>query len=278
LVKIEIKGLSFGYGSHKILDGINLAVDDSEIVSLVGPNGSGKTTLIKCIDRILKPIGSILLGGKEIERMSQQEIARSIGYVPQSSSTPLATTVFDTVLMGRRPHISWRVSDFDLDKVAEVLELLHLDDLSMRDFAQLSGGQKQKVLIARALAQEPAILLLDEPTSNLDMKHQLEVMEIIRDLVKEKRISAVMAIHDLNLAARFSNRVAMLFKGRIHDMGSPDSLINAENIRRVFEVEAMVIEVMGRPCIVPIKSLNDSSMCSRTLSLNSANRLEETVS
>ena len=278
MVKITLKGVTFSYGSSKILSDLSVAVEDSEVLSLVGPNGSGKTTLIKCIDRILKPKGSILLDNREIEGMSQQEIARQLGYVPQSSSTPLATTVFDAVLMGRRPHISWRVSDSDLDKVAEVLELLHLENLAMRDFSQLSGGQKQKVLIARALAQEPAILLLDEPTSNLDMKHQLEVMEIIRDLVKEKKISAVMAIHDLNLAARFSNRVAMLFKGRIHDMGSPDSLINAENIRRVFEVEAMVIEVMGRPCIVPIKSLNDSSMCSRTLSLNSANRLEETVS
>ena len=152
-------------------------------MSLVGPNGSGKTTLIKCIDRILKPRGSILLDGLELERMSRQEVARQIGYVPQSSSTPLATTVFDTVLMGRRPHISWRVADSDLDKVAEVLEKLHLEDLAMRDFAQLSGGQKQKVLIARALAQEPAVLLLDEPTSNLDMRHQLEVMEIVRDLV-----------------------------------------------------------------------------------------------
>jgi iron complex transport system ATP-binding protein len=164
LVKITIKDLTFSYRSNKILDDLNVVVNDAEVLSLVGPNGSGKTTLIKCIDRILKPKGSILLDGREIESMSQQEIARLIGYVPQSSSTPLATTVFDTVLMGRRPHITWKVSDADIGKVADTLELLNLQDLSMRDFAQLSGGQKQKVLIARALAQEPAILLLDEPT------------------------------------------------------------------------------------------------------------------
>ncbi len=149
MVKITIKDLSFSYNSSKILDDLNVIVDDAEILSLVGPNGSGKTTLIKCIDRILKPKGSILLEGREVQSMKQQEIARLIGYVPQSSSTPLNTTVFDTVLMGRRPHISWRVSDADLDKVAGVLELLHLDDLAMRDFGQLSGGQKQKVLIAQ---------------------------------------------------------------------------------------------------------------------------------
>jgi len=261
LVKISIKGLTFNYNSHKILDDLNVALDDSEILSLVGPNGSGKTTLIKCIDRILKPKGSILLDGKEVECMSRQEVAKLIGYVPQSSSTPLATTVFDTVLMGRRPHISWRVDDADLDKVAEVLERLHLENLAMRDFAQLSGGQKQKVLIARALAQEPAVLLLDEPTSNLDMKHQLEVMETISGLVKEKKISAVMAIHDLNLASRFSDKLVMLKDGKVYAAGEPRALLNESNIGKVYGVEAIIMNALGRPYIVPLRSLNGGLVC-----------------
>lgn len=256
MVKITIKDLSFSYNSSKILDDLNVIVDDAEILSLVGPNGSGKTTLIKCIDRILKPKGSILLEGREVQSMKQQEIARLIGYVPQSSSTPLNTTVFDTVLMGRRPHISWRVSDADLDKVAGVLELLHLDDLAMRDFGQLSGGQKQKVLIARALAQEPTVLLLDEPTSNLDMKHQLDVMETISTLVKEKSISAVMAIHDLNLAARFSDNLVMLKMGKIYAAGSPRDLLSERIIRDIYGIDAVVINSMDKPCIVPLRSLN----------------------
>ena len=261
MVNITIKDLTFSYNSHKILDDLNVVIENSEVLSLVGPNGSGKTTLIKCIDRILKPRGSILLDGLELERMSRQEVARQIGYVPQSSSTPLATTVFDTVLMGRKPHISWRVADSDLDKVAEVLEKLHLEDLAMRDFAQLSGGQKQKVLIARALAQEPAVLLLDEPTSNLDMRHQLEVMEIVRNLVHEKKIAAVMAIHDLNLASRFSDKLVMLKNGQVYAAGEPKALLNEENICRVYGIEAVVMNALGRPYIVPIRSSEGGLAC-----------------
>jgi len=257
LVNITIKNLTFGYNGSMILDGLNLVVEDSEVLGLVGPNGSGKTTLIKCIDKILKPKGSILIDGKDIDTVSRTELAKRLGYVPQSSSTPLATTVFDTVLMGRRPHISWRVSDSDLDKVADILGLLHLENLAMRDFSQLSGGQKQKVLIARALAQEPEVLLLDEPTSSLDMKHQLEVMETIASLVKEKKISAIMALHDLNLASTFADKLAILKDGRIYAAGEPADLLNAANIREVYGVEAIVMNNLNRPYIIPLKSLSE---------------------
>ncbi|HQJ62381.1 ABC transporter ATP-binding protein [Methanothrix sp.] len=257
MVNITIKSLTFGYNGSMILDGLNLVVEDSEVLGLVGPNGSGKTTLIKCMDKILKPKGSILIDGRDIDTVSRTELAKRLGYVPQSSSTPLATTVFDTVLMGRRPHISWRVSDSDLDKVADILGLLHLEYLAMRDFSQLSGGQKQKVLIARALAQEPEVLLLDEPTSSLDMKHQLEVMETISSLVKEKKISAVMALHDLNLASMFVDKLAILKGGKIYAAGEPIDLLNAKNIRDVYGVEAVVMNNLDRPYIVPLRSLNE---------------------
>lgn len=257
MVNITIKSLTFGYNGCMILDNLNLVVEDSEVLGLVGPNGSGKTTLIKCMDKILKPKGSILIDGRDIDTVSRTELAKRLGYVPQSSSTPLATTVFDTVLMGRRPHISWRVSDSDLDKVADILGLLHLEYLAMRDFSQLSGGQKQKVLIARALAQEPEVLLLDEPTSSLDMKHQLEVMETISSLVKEKKISAVMALHDLNLASMFVDKLAILKGGKIYAAGEPIDLLNAKNIRDVYGVEAVVMNNLDRPYIVPLRSLNE---------------------
>lgn len=231
----------FSYNSSGILDNLNVTVPDAEVLSLVGPNGSGKTTLIKCINRILKTKGSILFEGREIQDMNQQEIARLIGYVPQSSPTPLATMVFDAVLMGRRPHIGWRIKASDLDKLADMLEQLHLQDLAMNDFSQLSGGQK--VLIARALVQEPAVLLLDEPTSNLDMKHQLDMLETKSSLVKERGISAIMAIHDLNLAVRFSDKLVMLKKGKVYAAGSPSELLSEKKYSRWGRVS--INEVVG---------------------------------
>jgi iron complex transport system ATP-binding protein len=255
LVNITIKGLSFEYNGTSIIDGLDLVIGDSEVLGLVGPNGSGKTTLMKCIDRILKPKGSILIDGREMEEMGRMEIARCIGYVLQSSSTPLEAKVFDVVLMGRMPHMSWRVSSSDIDKVVETIELLNLEELAMKNFSQLSGGQKQKVLIARALCQEPEVLLLDEPTSNLDMRHQLEVMEIIKGLVKEEKVSAVMAIHDLNLAARFADKLAILKGGKIFAAGEPVNILNVENIREVYGVEVVVIGDFEKPYIIPMRSI-----------------------
>jgi iron complex transport system ATP-binding protein len=257
LVKITIKDLSFSYGSRRILEDLNLVVGDSEVLSLVGPNGSGKTTMIKCIDRILKPKGTILLnGGRDLQSLSRQEVAKYIGYVPQSTTSVLTTTVFDTILMGRKPHMGWRVADEDIDKVVDIMKLLHVEEFALKDFSELSGGQKQRVLIARALAQEPEVLLLDEPTSNLDVKHQLEALDTVRSIVKKTEISAVMAIHDLNLAARYSDSLVMLKKGVVHAIGDPLTLLTKENIRAIFGVEAVVMKDLDRPYVVPLRSLN----------------------
>jgi len=261
LVKITIKDLSLSYGSRRILDELNFVVGDSEVLSLVGPNGSGKTTLIKCIDRILKPKGAILLnGGRNLESLSRQEVAKLIGYVPQSTTGVLTTTVFDTILMGRKPHMGWRVSDEDIDKVVDIMKLLHVEEFALKDFSELSGGQKQRVLIARALCQEPEVLLLDEPTSNLDVKHQLEALDTVTSIVKKTGISALMAIHDLNLAARYSDNLVMLKRGKVHDIGDPLSLLTKENIRSIFSVEAVVMTDLDRPYVVPIKSLSGEAV------------------
>jgi iron complex transport system ATP-binding protein len=244
--------VEFGYASTPILQGVNLELAKSEVLSIVGPNGAGKSTLIRCINRILSPQnGSILLDERDIIHMSRMELARQLGYIPQSDHQSFPATVFDVVLMGRRPHISWRSSRRDKEKVLDVLQILNIEHLAMRDINEISGGQQQKVLIARALAQDPNVLLLDEPTSNLDIRHQLEVMDAIRNLVAEKKISAIMAIHDLNLGSRYSDRMVMLSKGVIAAAGSPFSVLTQDNIKQVYGVEAAVKDEDGFPYVVP---------------------------
>ena len=246
--------VEFGYGSAPVLKDVCIELAESEMLGVVGPNGAGKSTLLRCIDRILKPQrGSILLDEREIKEMSRMELARKMGYIPQSSAQVFPATVFDTVLMGRRPHIGWRSSEKDMKKVLETLQLLNIKSFAMRDINELSGGQQQKVFIARALTQEPDVLLLDEPTSNLDIKHQLEVMDIIKNIVREKGIAAIMAIHDLNLASRYADRIVMMNGGEIFDAGDAAAVLTPENIKHVYDVEVEVPNHSGRPYIVPIR-------------------------
>ena len=254
MVKLKIKDVGFSYASVPVLNGICIELTASEMLGIVGPNGAGKSTLIRCIDRILKPQrGSILLDGQDIKEMHLMELARKIGYIPQSASQVFPATVFDTVLMGRRPHLGWRSSEKDTEMVLETLQLLNIEEFAMRDINELSGGQQQKVFIARALTQEPEILLLDEPTSNLDIRHQLEVMDIIKNIVRERGISAIMAIHDLNLASRYADRIVMMNSGKIFAAGNPTSVLTPENIKHVYGVEVKVNNHDERPYIVPIR-------------------------
>ncbi|MCC7565608.1 MAG: ABC transporter ATP-binding protein [Methanomicrobiaceae archaeon] len=257
MVTLAIDNLSFSYRSRQALCGLRFSLQKAEILGLVGPNGSGKTTLLKCIDRILHPEGSVLLDGTDVGSMSRQELARSFAYVPQSSQGMLAGTVFDAILLGRRPHIGWGVGEEEIEKVHGVMELLGIEELALRDFAEISGGERQKVLIARALCQEPKVLLLDEPTSNLDLRHQIEVMETIRGLADRQHLSVVMAIHDLNLAARFCDTLLMLKSGEIFAAGDPVSLLTPETIRAVYGVDSMVRNELGIPCVIPMRACKE---------------------
>ena len=256
MVRLKVKNVEFRYASVPILKDICIELAASEMLGVVGPNGAGKSTLLRCIDRILKPQrGSILLDEREIKKMSMLELAKKLGYIPQSTSQVFPATVFDTVLLGRRPHVGWRSSEKDTEKVLETLQMLNIEEFAMRDINEISGGQQQKVFIARALTQEPDVLLLDEPTSNLDIKHQLEVMEIIKSIVREKEISAIMAIHDLNLASRYADRIIMMTDGEIFSAGDSVSVLTPESIKQVYGVEAEVNHIHGRPYIVPIRSV-----------------------
>ncbi len=259
-IKLKIEDIEFKYASTAVLENICLEVAPSEVVSICGPNGAGKTTLLRCINRILKATkGNILLDGREIGNMKMSEIAKRIGYVPQSTSSVFPLTVFDMVLMGRRPHVGWRSGEADMERVVDVLKMMKIEDLAMRDFSGLSGGQQQKVIIARALAQEPEVLLLDEPTSNLDIKHQLEVMEIIKNLSIEKGISVIAAIHDLNLASRYADKIILMKGGKIFCAGKPASVLTPENILSVYGVEAVVKNELERPYVIPVRPRGSKS-------------------
>jgi iron complex transport system ATP-binding protein len=255
-MQLKIKDLEFKYPSVSVLENICMELFSGEMLAIVGKNGAGKSTLLKCINRILEPQnGSILIDEEEITRMKRKDIAKKVAYLPQKTSHTFPITVFDVVLMGRYPHLNWYSNENDEKQVSEVLKMLKLKSLVLRDFNEISGGQQQKVLIARALVQEANILLLDEPTSDLDIRHQLEVMEITQKLVQEKNISAIVAIHDLNLASRYAERVIMLSKGIIFAAGSPSSVFTPEKIAEVYSVEALVSEKEGKPHIIPIRPI-----------------------
>nr|CBH37983.1 probable ABC transporter, ATP-binding protein [uncultured archaeon]CBH39917.1 probable ABC transporter, ATP-binding protein [uncultured archaeon] len=257
-MRLEIKDVNFSYGSRAALEDVTMSIGEGEIVSLVGPNGSGKTTLLKCINRILKlQKGTVLVEEKDINKIKLKELAKLLSYVPQSVSHSFPSTVFEIVLIGRKPHLDWSVSSRDKEIVSNILSLMGLKDKALRQSNELSGGEYQKVLIARALAQEPQVLLLDEPTSNLDLKHQLDVLNLITSIVKKKNIAAVMAMHDLNLASRFSNKMIFLNGGMIYDAGKPENVLTERNIRKVYGVEAIVNKNAGYFQVTPIASISE---------------------
>lgn len=257
-MKLVIDNLEFSYPGAKILDRITARLEAGTLVAVVGTNGAGKTTFIKCLNRILEPRGgTVLVDGDEIHRMRRKDIAKRMAYLSQKVFHAFPTSVFEVVLTGRFPHRDWRRKHAtDEAKVSDVLDLLNLSSLAFRDFNELSGGQQQKVLIARALVQESDILLLDEPVSSLDIRHQLEVMGMANHLVREHNKLVVVAIHDLNLAARYADRVIMLHEGVVFREGSPDEVFTPDTIELVYGVRVQVQKNGGYPIIIPLEPVN----------------------
>ncbi|MEY8763605.1 MULTISPECIES: ABC transporter ATP-binding protein [Clostridium] len=248
---LSVRGLAFKYTSRSVLKDINFSVEKGECAALLGTNGAGKSTLLKCIDRILKAqYGTALIEKNEIFKLSPIKLAQRVGYVSQQQ-TSVRTTVFDSVLLGRKPYIKWNASKEDISIANMAIEALELEDYSLRFLDELSGGELQKVVIARAIAQKPEILLLDEPTSNLDLKNQLEVIRIINRIVKTQGIAAVMIVHDLNLAIRFADKFIMLKDGTIFAAGGR-KIMTPENIERVYSVPVAVKNYKNIPVIIPL--------------------------
>ncbi|AWI05907.1 ABC transporter ATP-binding protein [Clostridium drakei] len=248
---LSVQGLSFKYPSRSVLKNINFSVEKGECLAILGTNGAGKSTLLKCMDHILKPqFGAVLVEEDEIFKLSPMKLAQKIGYVSQQQVS-IKTTVFDSVLLGRKPYIKWNASKEDLKIVSNVINMLGLKDYSLRYLDELSGGELQKVIIARALAQEPKVLLLDEPTSNLDLKNQLEVIKIIKEIVKTQQIAAIMIVHDLNLAMRFADKFVLLKDENIFAVGGTE-VMTSENIESVYSVPVVIEKCRDNLVVVPL--------------------------
>ncbi|WP_280215605.1 ABC transporter ATP-binding protein [Nocardia cyriacigeorgica] len=255
--RLAADGVTLGYGERVIVDGLSLDIAPGVITTVIGPNGCGKSTLLRSLGRLLKPsAGRVLLDGKAISSMKTKDVARIVGMLPQTPVAPEGLTVADLVARGRHPHQSWirQWSATDESEVLTVLEQTGIADLAHRSLDELSGGQRQRAWISMALAQGTDILLLDEPTTYLDLAHSLEVLDLVDRLHDELGRTVVMVLHDLNLAIRYSDQLIVMRDGRIIAKGAPADIIDAELLREVFGLEATVLEdpMSGRPMIVPI--------------------------
>ncbi|MBB5021928.1 ABC transporter ATP-binding protein [Desulfurispira natronophila] len=249
-MKLQIKGLDFHYQQHTVLQQVDLQLKQGELMAVLGPNGVGKTTLLRCINAMHRPkCGMITLEDADVLRMSSRDIARHFGYVAQRGESA-RMTAFDAVLLGRSPHMGWRPASKDLQKVEAALRHIGLGKLSLRYIDEMSGGELQKVCIARALVQEPHILLLDEPTSSLDLKNQFDILQTIRTITRSHPVSAIMTMHDLNNALRFADRFVFVKDGRVYaDVRACD--VSPAIVQAVYDVEVDILEHDGMRLIVP---------------------------
>ncbi len=247
---LEIQSLAASYGSHCVFRDIDFSLRRHELLAVLGPNGAGKTTLLRCINGILRPAsGSVLVEGEDVIKLDAGAIARKIAYVAQKPE-PARLTAFDSILLGRKPHMGWRIGDKDLALVDAMIRKLGLQQLALRYTDRISSGELQKVGIARALVQEPTVMLLDEPTSNLDLKNQIDIMKTIKDVIATHRVGAIMTMHDLNLAMRFADRFLLLKDGAIYAEGACEQ-IRAPMIKEAYGVDVKVMQCEGFPVIVP---------------------------
>ncbi len=252
MMKIDIKGLSFTYKHNEVLKDISFCIDEHEIVAVLGPNGAGKSTLLKCMNRVLKfKKGTVMIGEDDINSLSRLEIARKIGYVAQNNEAA-RITVFDAVLLGRTPHINYRAGNKDILITAAIIDRLRMKPLSLRFMDELSGGELQKVCIARALVQEPEVLLLDEPISSLDLKNQIEILRLLRSVVDGHNVSAVVSLHDINMAIHYADRIIFIKDKKIHAICRRQE-ITRNLVKEVYGIEISLHYMDDIPIVIPAK-------------------------
>jgi iron complex transport system ATP-binding protein len=247
-LSVRFEDMSFGYDEKMILEHIDLEISEPGLLCILGPNGVGKTTIVKCINKLLKPkAGHVYLNGRDVSTMSLLEIAQILAFVPNSQQTVFSMTVPEAILMGRHPRAGWSTSERDIKVVDAAIDLMGLQEFSQRDIRQLSAGQTQRVLIARGLVQEPDVLILDEPTSNLDVKYQMDVMRFLKAYARDRQIIVIMVCHDLNITAAYADRVVLMYGKGVYADGTAEEVLTAENIKNVYKVDAEVSVRNGIP-------------------------------
>ncbi len=251
---LAFESVELTIGARAILRGVSLELPRGEILSLAGPNGAGKTTLFRVASRVLRPSGGgVRVGGRPLDALSRRDLAREIAVVPQDAQISFPFTVGEVVLMGRSPHLGLLGFETkrDVARAREAIARVGIEDLADRPAPELSGGERQLVLVARALAQDPRILLLDEPTAHLDLRHRIDVLALVREFVASGR-SALVVSHDLGLAARICDRMALLRDGALLASGAPRAVLTKSNLRQTFGIDADVIDAPdGSPLVVP---------------------------
>lgn len=247
---IEVKDIRFHYkGGIEVLKDVGFQMEPGQFLAILGNNGVGKSTLLKCLNHILKAeSGQFLLDGEDVMKLSTHEVAKRIAFVSQNVANT-QMTVHDVVMLGRRPYMKWGFTEKDHQIVHETMHRLGLEDMRGRFLNQLSGGERQKVMLARALAQQPKLLLLDEPTSSLDIHNQYQVLQIVRDICKSDGLTAIVVIHDLNLALRFCDRFLLLRQGEVYACGDY-TVLDEKALRDVYQVNAKIVNVAGQKMIL----------------------------
>ena len=254
-MRLVVSGLVCRLGSALVLDGVDLVAEPGEVTGLIGPNGAGKSTLLRAVFGLVRARGAIAFDGRD-----RAAVAHTIGYLPQDTSLRPALTVFETVLLGRLGRLGLKPAESDLARVEASLGQLGMTRLASRYLDQISGGQRQLVLLAQVLVREPRLLLLDEPTSALDLRHQLELLGLVRELTRARPLTTLISLHDLNAATRFTDRLVALGNGRVVGAGAPEDVLTPPLLRRLYGVDAAVGPGPdGRLSITPLAASNGTT-------------------
>ena len=255
---LRIEDLSLSYGDKPVVQNLSLRVKKGQVVSIIGPNASGKSTILKSIAGIIKPVsGKIFIEEKDISKMDSKKLAQKVSILLQQNKTPDDMSIEELVYFGRYPHKKWFEGFEASDKkiIEEVMKLTNTFALRDKTLETLSGGERQRAWIAMALAQEPDILLFDEPTTYLDLAHQIEFLELVNRLNKETGVTVVLVLHDLNQAARYGNYLFAMKEGKIFAQGSPEEVLNPQNILSIYNIEAKIFNAAGYPVVIPERRL-----------------------